>query len=248
MKTMKIVTALLFLVVFGSGYAYANLVRLALIDFSDFRKIEDNVYLSKSLPKDAEKKTLALLENARQRIAAKYGDPVASPVTVVLGNKKEQERYGLNGPPGTFLFAPWGGYLLLAFDKAEIDVTAHELVHAEIFSRVGYFKRQFEIPTWFDEGAAMQVDYRKKYTSFNAIDQAEFTQLISLDTPAKFWTSDKNQNIDNYRKSKAAIAKLFISTDEKLYSLLEQIKSGEGSTVISTVVNETNKALERTKR
>lgn len=247
MKFIKIVTVLLLLAVFGSGYAYASLVRLALIDYSDFREIENNVYLSKSLPSDAEQKTLALLKSARQRISGKYGSPVALPVTVVLGDKQEQERYGLNGPPGTFMFTPWGGYLLLAFDKADIDVTAHELVHSEIFSRVGYLKRQSEIPTWFDEGTAMQVDFREKYMSPNTISQADFAYVISLDNPAKFWGSDKNQNIENYRKSKAAVAELFLSTDEGLYSLLENIRHGE-DVVIATAANETNKALQRTSR
>lgn len=247
MRIIKIFTVLFFISILGTGWAYASVVRLALIDYSDFRDIGAKVYLSKSLPEGAEQKILPLLENARQRVAVKYGNPVALPVTVVLGSKNEQARYGLNGPPGKFLFAPWGGYLLLDFEKANIDVTAHELVHAEIFSRVGYLRRQFEIPTWFDEGAAMQVDYRKKYTSHDAIDQDEFAQLISLDKPAKFWGSDKNQIIDNYRKSKAAVAELLISTDENLYSLLEKIRHGEDA-VIATVANETNKALQRTSR
>lgn len=247
MKTLKIITALLFLVIFGCGYAYASVVRLALIEYSDFREIENNVYLSRSLPNDAEQKTLALLENARQRISVKYGSPVAQPVTVVLADKQEQERYGLNGPPGKFMFAPWGGYLLLAFDKADLDVTAHELVHAEIFSRVGYLKRQFEIPTWFDEGAAMQVDLREKYTLLNAINQAEFAYLIKLDKPAKFWGDDRNQNIEHYRKSKAAVAKLLMTADEDLYSLLERIRLGEKA-VIETAAYKTNNALQRTSR
>ena len=97
MKFIKIVTVLPLLAVFGSGYAYASLVRLALIDYSDFREIENNVCLSKSLSSDAEQKTLALLKSARQRISGKYGSPVARPVTVVLGDKQEQERYGLYG-------------------------------------------------------------------------------------------------------------------------------------------------------
>ncbi len=247
MRIIKIVTVLLFLTVFGVGYAYASVVRLALIEYSGFRDIGNNVYLSKSLPEGAEQKILSLLESARQRITVRYGKPVALPVTVVLGNKREQERYGLNGPPGKFLFAPWGNYLLLDFEKANIDVTAHELVHAEIVSRVGYLRRQFDIPTWFDEGAAMQVDYRKKYTYLDPIDQGEFTRLISLDKPDKFWSGDKNQNIDNYRKSKAAVAKLLKISDKNLYSMLEKIEHGDDD-VIATVANETNKALQRTSR
>ena len=71
--------------------------------------------------------------------------------------------------------------------------------------------------------------------------------MVSLDKPDKFWSGDKNQNIDNYRKSKAAVAELFKYTDVSLYSLLEKIRRGEDD-VIATVVNETNKALQQASR
>ena len=186
MRTIKIIVVFLFITLLGASYAYPHIVRLVLIDRSDFRNIGANVYLSASLPEDAEQQMLDLIASARQRIATHYGEPIALPVIVVLGNSKEIEQYGLNGPPGKFLFAPWGNYLLLDFKQASIDVTAHELVHAEIVSRIGYIKRQFEIPTWFDEGAAMQVDFREKYTSTDAIDPDEFSRVIKLDKPNQF--------------------------------------------------------------
>lgn len=247
MRIIKVISVLLFLAVFGAGYAYASVVRLALIDYAHFRNIGANVYLSTSVPEGAEQKIISLLEGARKRIAVHYGEPAAAPVTVILGHKREQERYGLSGHPGTFLFAPWGNYLLLDYETANIDVTAHELVHAEIVNRVGYIRRQFDIPTWFDEGAAMQVDYRQKYTSSTGIDQAGFSRLVGLDTPGKFWSSDRSQNINNYQSSKAAVAALLKHTDESLYSLLEKVRHGEDD-VIAIAASETNKALQRTSR
>ena len=247
MKIFKYLIIAFALAVSGVTYAYANVVRLALIDYSDFREVDGNVYLSKELPEDAEQKVAVLLLDARKRIAAHYGKYNAEPVIVALGNQEELKNYGLNDSPGMLLFAPWNSYLLLNYQMASVDVTAHELIHAEVVHRVGYLKRQFDIPTWFDEGAAMQVDYRPKYDSVIAIDQAEFLRLTSLDTPAKFWSLNKDQNVQNYRAAKSAVSEIFKQSDESLYSILAKIHGAKES-AITSVVQETNKALQRTSR
>ncbi len=247
MKIFKYSFIAFILAVSGVTYAYANVVRLVLIDYSDFRKVDESVYVSSELPDDAEEKIAALLSGARKRIAFYYGKPNADPVIVALGSQKELKSYGLYDSPGSLLFAPWNTYLLLNYQTAGIDVTSHELVHAEVVQRVGYLKRQTDIPTWFDEGVAMQVDYRSKYDSIAAIDQAEFLRLTSLDTPDKFWSQDKHQNVQNYRTAKLAVAEMLKQSDENLYSILADIRSGEKA-VIASVVHETNKALQRTSR
>lgn len=247
MKMFKYLFVAFSIAVSGVTYAYANVVRLVLIDYSDFRKVDGNVYLSNELPDDAEQKVAAMLIDARKRISALYGKSNAEPVIVALGNQVELKNYGLNDSPGKLLFTPWSSYLLLHYQMAGIDVTAHELVHAEVVDRVGYLKRQLDIPTWFDEGAAMQVDYRSKYDSVTVIGQTEFLKLTSLDTPRKFWTRNKDQNIQNYRAAKSAVSEIFKQSDESLYSILARIH-GDEEAVMATVVLETNKALQRTSR
>ena len=162
MKIFKYLFFALLIMLAGMTYAYANVARLVLIDYSDFNKVTDNMYLSDHLPDDSKQKIHSLLVDAKTRIAKHYGKINAKPKIIALSGKEELKKYGLNTNPGMLLFTPWNSYLLLNFQKANIDVTAHELVHAEIVHRVGYLKRQLHIPTWFDEGVAMQVDYRNK--------------------------------------------------------------------------------------
>ena len=247
MKYLKYIAIIFALLILGVGYANAHVARLALIGYSGFHSIGGNVYLSQSIPDSAKKEIPSLLQNARDRIASQYGEPLASPVIVVLGGDSEQRSYGLYGTPGAMMFAPWESYVLLNYETAEISVVAHELVHAEITHRVGYVKRQLSIPTWFDEGAAMQVDYRESYPSHGAINLDEFYRVVGLDTPNKFWAGDRDQHIANYRSVKMAFAEILNSADIELYSVLEKIKEGENG-IISTTVNETNKALQRTSR
>lgn len=247
MKYLKYIAVVFALAMFGAGYAYANVVRLALINYSGFHNLGSNIYLSQSLPDSAKNEIPSLLEKARDRIASQYGETLASPVIVVIRNDAEQGNYGLYDSPGALFNAPWQNYLVLNCDTADINVVAHELVHAEVVHRVGYIKYLFSIPAWFDEGAAMQVDHRPKYAYDDAMDLSEFNRIVGVDTPKKFWTSDKNQNIDNYRFSKMAVAEIFNATDNELYSMLEKIRQGEGGT-IATAVNETKKALQGASR
>lgn len=231
MKSLKYLIVTLILLLVGASYSYAHIVRLAFIDYSDFHVVNSNIYLSENLSPADEETVVSLLKSARERIAVRYGDPVADPVVVVLSSPEEKRDFGLYDVPGTLLFAPWGSYLLLSYQNGNIDVTAHELVHAEVVERVGYWKRQFDIPTWFDEGAAMQVDHRARYRLSDSIGLAEFDRVVGLDTPGQFWTGSKEQNIDNYRGAKGAVAELFDMTDTGLYSLLAKVKAGDHSVV-----------------
>jgi len=216
----------------GTAYAYANIFRLALIDHSDFREFDGNLYLSGTLSNEAEHNVISLLEAAKERITEHYGLSTAQPVVIVLNNQEEQKDYGLHDSPGKLFIAPWNNYLLLNYQVMNIDVTAHELIHAEVVSRVGYFKRQTKIPTWFDEGAAMQVDHRPRYVLTDAIDQSEFDRVIRLNTPSKFWSSDKNQNIQNYRSAKSAVFEVLRNSNDDLYAMLAMIRKGEESVLV----------------
>lgn len=219
-------------------YLYANIVRLAFIGYTgNFHQITQTLFLSKDLPVGFENKITSLINEANERITLHFGAPIATPIIVVLGNKKELKDYSLNDTPGLFLFTPWNSYLLLNYQDLNVDVTAHELMHAEVLHRVGYFKRQFSIPTWFDEGVAMQVDYRQKYDSISPIKSEEFLKLTQLTSPNKFWNHDGNQTVQNYRMAKSAVYQMLKYSHNNLYSLLEQIHYGS-KTIIDRNVEE----------
>jgi len=247
MKVLKYFLLFLLLALAGITYAYANVARLVLVEHSSLSAIENNMYVSEALSPNDRLAISNILVSARERIAIHYGEPTAKPLVVVLSSQEEKQNFGLYDAPGKFLFVPWGSYLLLSHQEANIDVAAHELVHAEIFNRVGYLKRQLKIPTWFDEGVAMQVDYRPKYDSSKNISLSEFERIISLTAPEKFWTNDKSKNIENYRGAKAAVFELFKHTERELYPLLAEIEVGNSS-VFSFAITKTNKALHGTSR
>jgi len=244
MKTLKSLFLIAVLSLAGVAYAYSNITRLVFVEYSNLSAVDNNVYASEVLSLKDKAAISNMLASARERIAHHYGTPAAEPLIVVLSSQEEKQSFGLYDLPGKFLFVPWGSYLLLSHQEANVDVVAHELAHAEVVHRVGYLKRQLEIPTWFDEGVAMQVDYRPRYDSSRAISFSEFERVVSLATPGDFWTNDKLKNIENYRGAKAAYLELLKHTDMDLYSLLSEIEAGS-DTIISSAVAKTGSALKR---
>jgi len=55
-------------------------------------------------------------------------------------------------------------YIVVSPEYLNVDILAHELTHAEVHARVftGRLWDWLSIPTWFDEGIALQNDYLEK--------------------------------------------------------------------------------------
>lgn len=85
---------------------------------------------------------------------------------------------------GCSLITPFGSWVILngSFGLHE-GVMAHELTHTELYERLGWWKMKTDIPTWFDEGLAIQFDSRfSKNNNFAAkyIDFKESLEMYSL--------------------------------------------------------------------
>jgi hypothetical protein len=104
----------------------------------------------------------ALIREARERIRHTFGEPEADPTVVFFDDPRAFAPLFLNEVGQ----APGIGNrvcLIIGPRGQNIDVVSHELMHSELLHRVGAWKMFREIPAWFDEGAAMQVDFRKRF-------------------------------------------------------------------------------------
>jgi len=229
LKSLKY-SLVLFLVVFSvSACAYSNTARSTMIRFSDFREIQPKLYVSPNIDPRQNQEIITLISDARSRITKRFGVPISAPTIIISEGQKEQKEFKLYGAPGKLLIAPWGNYMILSNKLKSLDVAAHELVHAEIAERLGYLTRMRKMPTWLDEGIALQVDHRPRYLQLQNISQTEFNRVISLSSPKLFWTQDPEQNIINYQRAKKAVEDTILPVIERkgLYRLLEEIKAGE---------------------
>ena len=103
----------------------------------------------------------SLLNQAEQRVAAFFGTTKSKPWI----RCPVRPRLGVGAGIGaTFISPGLPSVILLGPDGAgSVDVIAHEWAHAEIAQRVGGLRRNLLMPVWFDEGLAMQVDWRAHF-------------------------------------------------------------------------------------
>lgn len=207
-----------------SACAYNDTVRSSLIGFSEFREIQNNLYVSPTIDYRQDQAIIANVSDARTRIKRHYGKVASNPRIIVANGENEKKQFKLYGVPGKLLIAPWGNYVILDNEQRSVDVIAHELVHAEIAGQLGYYKRMTGFPTWLDEGLALQVDYRPKYSLLPSIEKSEYNRITSLTKPSIFWSENREQNIKNYQGAKAAVSIAVIPLIEKegLYEFLKK--------------------------
>jgi hypothetical protein len=107
-------------------------------------------------------------------------------------------------------------------------------MHAEIHHRVGYLKRFLQLPTWFDEGVAMQVDYRTRY-SLSPQDSQTADYVRDLTTFSSFFKGDEQAVVRNYASAKQVVASWLSKVGTtSLYARLQRLKNGESFDEIVT--------------
>ena len=234
MKNLKRYTVLIFLLsILGSSLLYSSIVKKMTVNFSNFTSISKNCYIDSEIEEKNHKHIQSLIDNAKQRIIDKFGSFESNPIIIVTGTQKSAKEYGTNDF-GSTVVLPWNQYVVFGPKGHNIDVMAHELLHAEIGHRLGYFIRQFKLPVWLDEGIAMQVDYRKKYDiDIKSINSSELKRVKSISkrpilNPNHFWSGGEKQVVKNYQISKALVSEILNQDlNKSLYSMLKKVKEGK---------------------
>jgi hypothetical protein len=167
-----------------------------------------------------------ITREARSRIGATFGAPRSRPRIVFFSHDGGLGPFALNRYGSTQFIGRYA-CVFIGPGGRNVDVVAHELMHAELQHRVGALKRILEIPTWFDEGVAMQVDYRKKYDlpHDESVDTDAVRKLVS---PSKFNASDDRALTRHYAMSKTMVASWLSGIGPSaLYGRLAQINQGK---------------------
>ncbi len=234
-KTNKVIIIIL-AILLGTTFLYANIIRCTMINFSDFKKIKENIYVENIFTDNENKHIQFLITNAKKRIINKFGELSSNPTIIIIKDSNTSLKYSTN-LFGNTRISPWGNYVVIGSKGHSIDVIAHELLHAEVGKRLGYFIRQFKFPVWLEEGIGMQVDYREQYI-VKPINNSEIIRIQTLSSVDLFWTNSKEKNIKNYQGAKYVVDKILNKYPEKeLFALLLKIKNGSDIKDIFSIKN-----------
>jgi len=224
-KLAGLVFLLSLAVVLASAVALPGPAACLLVGAMDLHRLPDGSLTDSSVPEDQQRFS-QLVVAARERVESKFGPVESKAVLVFFSSPKGLGPFRLNSY-GSTQFLGGRACVMIGPNGQSVDVVAHEFTHGEIHHRVGWLKRWLRLPAWFDEGVAMQVDYRSRYElPAEAIPNA--AGVRELNTFSEFFSGDEETVVSNYARAKYVVASWLTRVGEKsLYQRLERMKRGE---------------------
>lgn len=236
-KHILIGIILIFLILLAFYFiGFTGIGYMSTIQFRGFTQIQDNVYIDQSYQKDSAE-ILSIIDEAKARVSDFWGEPEGKPTIIISGNQKKLAKLGWTGNPAlttTFVLGGAHSYVVVSPNGLNVDVAAHELTHAELHERL-YKTKMFPsalVPIWFDEGVAMQNDYREKYNEdawMVATDNgANITNFADLETAGQFFNKDNEIRSYNYIISRHEVNHWIERHGiEELITLINNVNAGK---------------------
>lgn len=222
---MKKIVVFVVLFVVGVSYLPAKFFNTLHIDYSNFKQIEKNIYMDNSFKETEIENLKTLFLNAQKRIENRFGKLLSTPIIIV--SKTEENSLKFGNSVGLTYVSPFNNYVVIGDKGLNIDVIAHEILHAETAHRLGYMTRQFKFPVWVDEGISMQVDYRKKYI-VDTLSSKEIQRIQTLESVKLFFGHDAQQVVKNYQGAKYVMAQFLEQNPQvDVFELLQEFKDGK---------------------
>ena len=198
---------------------------------SAFTEIAAHVYINRDYAGD-QQELLEMIEQAKDRVRTFFGDVRFQDETIFIICDDEKLTRKLGEDHGTviFYFPSEMHYICISDEYLELDILAHEITHAELHTCLSA-EAQKAIPTWFDEGIALQNDYREKYSEAQWTQQTDngknAVALEDMDTPAEFYAGEAEDRRFRYLNAKHELDVWMTSHGQQgLLELLDRLNGG----------------------
>lgn len=203
------------------------------VSWHGYHEILDGVWLDDDYSGDVED-ACAVVFAARDRVKTFFGEIKSEPCLIITENEKKLNRIGGEHDIITFAVGDVYSYISVSADSFNVDVTAHELMHAETHNRLYRGKITFErgVPTWFDEGIALQADYDTQYRWSVMLEytnnMSEFPEFSDFSDEADFYSDDEAETLFHYVMSKHEIGcwLLTYGGEAAMVELLDALNQG----------------------
>jgi len=126
-----------------------------------FERIDDGLFVERSMTPDERAKTSDIIHRARERIRGFYGEQLGTASILICATNECYRNMRGGGSRGT---AYYDTAILLAPNGANEVIATHELSHIEFHKRIGALRAFMgTAPAWFDEGLAVIVSDDRRY-------------------------------------------------------------------------------------
>lgn len=221
-----IVAAVIFFWFTPTGYRMS-------VGIHGFTQISRKVFVDDKRAKN-EQWNQGMIEDARDRVKIYFGELKSDPTIIICDDEKKAKRLGGDHDTISVMLKGAHSYISLSGEWVNVNILAHEMTHAEVHARI-VGKRSLisiPVPTWFDEGLAIQNDYREQYSHETWLAITENGENIppiqEKDTAEKFYSKDPNERRENYCLAGNEVAS-WVSQNgkDKLFEMLGEIGEGE---------------------
>ncbi len=226
-RSLLIILCMLPVLAFAHFIIFPQETRCILINFSSFEK-DGQLYYKSDVSLQTKKQLKQFIKQAQLRVDSFWGGITASPKYIYCDNEADYNKYGVPGSPAC-THVKLGSYIVISKTAIDADIISHELEHAEFKNRIGFMKYSFKIPTWFDEGLAMQVDFRDYYSDdtlkLKSNNFLNLPDVKKLKTGAEFGAGNRDAIMLNYMTAKHEIKNWI--TKERLEKFVSDINTGK---------------------
>ena len=226
-RSSILVLLLLPLIAVGHYFAFPQETHCILVDYSDLNK-DSNLYYENNVPVATLDSIKNIINEASARDRNFLGSLTCRPKFIFCNNDIDYARYGdpMGSPACTH--TKLGAYIVFNRKGLNAAVIAHELMHAELYQRIGFFNNLFKIPVWYKEGLAMQVDDRPDFSEDSLMVYSNnFTSLPDLrklNTEGLFLSGTRSQVVLNYATARYEVSHWY--TKEKMQQFIAAINKG----------------------
>lgn len=161
MKFQKYFFFVIFILFLLFAWLFPQFLRCFFVEYDNFQEIKPNIFIENKAPKKQQDSLLKYIENAEKRLNSFWGSKNGRAKIIFCKNATTYQKYAKTTEGAGFsIGTPLGSWIILNQDGLNVDVIAHEMCHDELMTKLGWWKTKKEIPTWFDEGLALMLDYR----------------------------------------------------------------------------------------
>jgi hypothetical protein len=229
-KIILIATAICILLIVVVAWRFSFILSNVFINQSGFVTKDKKTYYSPLLSASLQDSLSSLVKKAEQRNIAFWGEGEENYRVVFCATQNEMNKYsGSAHNRSISRHTFWGTFIVLGKEGFDLDVISHELCHSFFWSQLGTLNQR-KIPTWFDEGIAMQLDDRPfmKDSILEKSYVTNYDQLKSIATPDQFYKGGWPLMKKNYIVARIEIKQFLSSCGmEGIRQLIENLNKGD---------------------
>ncbi len=227
-RILLIVLIIIPIAAFAHFLIFPQETRSILIDFSNYKK-DGRLYFNAKTSQNKIDTLQSLIKQASIRVGDFWGEKTGNPKFIYCDTENDFERYCVSPTAPAVTYLKLGSFIVLSKSAIDLDIIAHEISHAELYERIGFYKFTFKIPAWFKHGLAMQNDYRNYYSEdtlrVKTNNFMDLPDIKSIKSDAQFYDGSLEKVMLNYMAAKHEIKNWY--TKEKLGKLISDMNSGK---------------------